>query len=144
METRVADTEERMRFPLAIAVAVAVGALLGYYVSGERSHSATTGGRTVTVTKTKTVVRTVVRPDRRAGRRVFLAACARCHTLDPGDSTGRINLTHLRPSFGAIVEQVGDGGIAMPSFKGRLSERQIRDVAAFVTAEAARRGRKSR
>jgi mono/diheme cytochrome c family protein len=31
----------------------------------------------------------------------------------------------------------------MPSFAGRLSERQIRDVAAFVTAEAARRARKT-
>jgi hypothetical protein len=31
----------------------------------------------------------------------------------------------------------------MPSFEGKLSERQIRDVAAFVTAETARRAGKS-
>jgi mono/diheme cytochrome c family protein len=136
-----------MRFSLAIAAAAAVGALLGSYVSGERSTAtATTGGRTATVTKTvtKIVVRTIARPDRRAGKRVFLAACSRCHTLDPGDWTGdRVNLAHLRPSYSATVEKVTRGGIAMPSFEGKLSERQIRDVAAFVTAEAPRRAGQS-
>jgi mono/diheme cytochrome c family protein len=125
-----------MRFSLAIAVAAAAGAFLGWYVSAERSRvTATTGGRTVTVTET--VVRTIVRPDRRAGKRVFLAACSRCHTLDPEDLTGdRVNLARLQPSYRWTVEKVTRGGIAMPSFEGKLSERQIRDVAAFVTAEA--------
>jgi mono/diheme cytochrome c family protein len=43
-----------------------------------------------------------------------------------------------------IVEKVAGGGIAMPSFAGKLSERQIRNVAAFVTAEVARRAAKNR
>lgn len=133
-----------MRFgSLAIAVAaVTVGALLGYYVSGERSGvAAPTAGRTVTVTKT--VVRTVARPDPRAGKRVFVSVCSRCHTLEPGDWTGRrVNLTELQPSYRAIVDQVTGGGIAMPSFEEKLSKREIRDVAAFVAAEAARRSRK--
>jgi mono/diheme cytochrome c family protein len=136
-----------MRFgSLAIAVAVATaGASLGYYAGAERSGvTATTRGRTITVTKT--VVRTIVRPDRRAGRRVFVTACSRCHALvEPGDSTGgRINLAVLQPSYWATVEQVTRGGIAMPSFEGKLSKRQIRDVAAFVATEAARRGGKTR
>jgi mono/diheme cytochrome c family protein len=132
-----------MRFSLAIVVAAAAGAFLGSYVSGERSRvTATTGGRTVTVTKT--VVRTIARPDRRAGKRVFLAACSKCHTLDPGDLTGdRVNLARLQPSYRWTVEKVTRGGIAMPSFDGKLSERQIRDVAAFVTAEASSRAGKS-
>jgi mono/diheme cytochrome c family protein len=127
-----------MRFgSLAIAlVAATAGASLGYYVSGGRV-TATTGGRTVTVTET---VRTIARPDRRTGKRVFVTVCARCHSLEPGDWTGdRINLAVLQPSYRATVEQVTRGGIAMPSFEGKLSERQIRDVAAFVAAEAARR-----
>jgi mono/diheme cytochrome c family protein len=136
-----------MRFSLAIAVAAAAGAFLGSYVGEERSRvTATTGGRTATVTKTvtKTVVRTIARPDRRAGNRVFLAACSRCHTLDPGDLTGdRVNLAHLQPSYRVTVEKVTRGGIAMPSFEGKLSERQIRDVAAFVTAQALSRAGKS-
>jgi mono/diheme cytochrome c family protein len=147
VEAGLADTEERMRFSLAIAVAAAAGAFLGSYVSGERSRvTATTGGRTATVTKTvtKTVVRTIARPDRRAGNRVFVAACSRCHTLDPGDLTGdRVNLARLQPSYRWTVEKVTRGGIAMPSFEGKLSERQIRDVAAFVTAEAPSRAGRS-
>jgi cytochrome c6 len=130
-----------MRFgALAIAVAAGTaGALLGYYVRGERSGvTAPTGGRTVMVTKT--VVRTIERPDPRAGKRVFLTVCSRCHTFAPGDLTGnRVSLTDLQPSYRATVEQVTSGGIAMPSFEGKLSKREIRDVAAFVKAETARR-----
>lgn len=129
---------------LAVAVAAgAAGAFLGYYVRGEGSRvTASTEVRTVTLTNTatETVVRTIVRPDARAGRRVFVTACASCHTLEPGDWTrARVNLTDLRPSYQAITDAVTGGGIAMPSFAGKLSERQIRDVAAFVTAEVARR-----
>jgi mono/diheme cytochrome c family protein len=138
----------QMRFgPLVIAVlAVTAGASLGYYVGAERSRvAARTGGRPVTVTRTvtETAVRTIARPDRRAGKRVFVTACSRCHTLDPGDRTGpRVNLADLQPSYRTTVEKVRGGGIAMPPFEGKLSERQIRDVAAFVTAEAARRARR--
>ena len=137
-----------MRFGLlAIAVTAATaGASLGYYVSGDGSRVTAATPRTVTVMKTvtETVVRTIVRPDARAGRRVFVTACSRCHTLEPGDWTGdRVNLVDLRPSYRVIVEEVTGGGIAMPSFEGKLSERQIRDVAAFVTAEAARRAAKT-
>jgi mono/diheme cytochrome c family protein len=140
-----------MRFSLAIVVAAAAGAFLGSYAGEERSLvTRTTGHRTATVTKTvtktvtRTVVRPIVRPDRRAGNRVFLAACSRCHTLDPRDWTGdRINLARLQPSYRWTVEKVTRGGIAMPSFEGKLSERQIRDVAAFVTAKAPSRTGKS-
>jgi mono/diheme cytochrome c family protein len=138
-----------MRFrSLAIAVAAATaGASLGYYASGERSRvTATMEGRTVTITKTVTeVVRTMARPDPRAGKRVFVTACASCHTLEPGDwKVGRVNLADLQPSYPVIVEKVTGGGIAMPSFAGKLNEREIRDVAAFVAAEAARRAGKTR
>jgi mono/diheme cytochrome c family protein len=134
-----------MRFSLAIAVAAATsGAFLGYYVSEQRSRvTAATGERTVTVRKT--VIRTIARPNHRAGRRVYLAACSKCHTLEPGEWTdGRVSLGDLQPSYRAAVEAVMEGGIAMPPFQGKLSERQIRDVAAFVAAEAARRADKSR
>ncbi len=146
IDARLADTQGTMRFgSLAIvAAAAAAGALVGYYASAEGSRAtATAGGRTVTVTRT--VVRTIARPDRRAGKRVFVAACSRCHSLEPGDRTaGRINLAGLQPSYQTTLEQVKRGGIAMPSFEGRLSEREIRDVAAFVAAEARRRAAKTR
>ena len=124
-------------------VAAAAGFSLGLYVSEEPSGvTAMPGRRAVTITiATETRVRTIARPDRRSGRRVFANTCSRCPTLKPGDWRGdRVNLTDLRPSYRVVVEKVIGGGIAMPSFQGRLSERQIRDVAAFVAAEAARRG----
>ena len=127
----------------AVAAVIAGAWLLGYYVSRDLSRvTATTGARTVTVmqTVTETLFRTIVRPEARAGRRVFLTTCSGCHTLEPGDWTrDRVNLTDLRPSYQVTVEAVTGGGIGMPSFEGKLSERQIRDVAAFVTAETARR-----
>jgi mono/diheme cytochrome c family protein len=132
---------------ITVAAAVVVGASLGYYASGERSGAtATIGARTVTVTKTvaETVVRTTARPDPRAGKRVFATACSRCHTFKPRDWTGdRVNLADLQPSYRVVVEKVTGGGIAMPSFEGKLSKRQIRNVAAFVAAEAARRAGKT-
>jgi mono/diheme cytochrome c family protein len=134
---------------LAIAAAAAaLGLALGYYMSGDGSDVTTTVvGRTVTVreTVTETVARPTAQPDRRSGRRVFVTACSRCHTFAPGDwRRGRVNLADLQPSYRTTVEKVRGGGIAMPSFGGKLSAREIRDVAAFVTAEAARRAGRSR
>ena len=139
-----------MRFrSVMIAVAAATaGASLGYYASGDGSRvTTTTEERTVPVTETvtETVVRRIALPDRRAGRRVFVNVCSRCHSLEPGNWSGdRVNLADLQPSYRVIVDKVTAGGIVMPSFAGKLSERQIRDVAAFVAAEAARRAGKTR
>ncbi len=126
---------------IAVAAATLAGAALGCSPRGDDGSAAdATGVRTVTVTET--VVRTVVRRDTRAGRRIFRTACSRCHAFERGDWRGRkVNLTALRPSYEATVEKVTRGGIAMPSFSGRLSRRQIRDVAAFVSRAAARRPR---
>jgi mono/diheme cytochrome c family protein len=128
-----------------VAAAAAVGTSLGCAVNAaeESAGTQTTGVRIVTVTET--VVRTVLRRDTRAGRRVFETACSRCHALEPGDWSGnKINLTALQPAYGTTIRKVTRGGIAMPSFAGKLSKRQIRDVAAFVSSEAARRARAPR
>ncbi|MDQ3982373.1 MAG: cytochrome c [Actinomycetota bacterium] len=127
-----------------MTAATAVGASFG--CSPREDPAAVTGTPGVrTVTVTETVVRTVERRNARAGRRVFQTACSRCHALKPGDWTGdKVNLTALQPAYETTVQKVTRGGIAMPSFAGKLSRRQIRDVAAFVSREAARRGRPTR
>jgi mono/diheme cytochrome c family protein len=124
---------------LAVTAATAVAASFG--CSPREDDSAVTGATGIrTVTVTETVVRPVARPDTRAGRRVFETACSRCHALQPGDWTGdKVNLTALQPTYETTVTKVTRGGIAMPSFAGKLSRREIRDVAAFVSREAARR-----
>jgi uncharacterized membrane protein len=77
-----------------------------------------------------------------AGRTVFASAgCGSCHTLRDAGAKGTIgpNLDALKPGREAIVQQVTNGGGAMPAFRGTLSEQQIAAVAAYVAAVAGRR-----
>lgn len=77
-----------------------------------------------------------------AGAKVFASAgCAACHTLASARATGRVgpNLDRLKPTAARVVRQVRLGGGAMPPFAGRLTAKQIAEVAAFV--EAASRGK---
>jgi cytochrome c553 len=70
-----------------------------------------------------------------SGAKVFASAgCGGCHTLSAANSNGQTgpNLDQLTPSYGAVVRQVSGGGGGMPSFSGKLSKGQIRDVASFV------------
>jgi len=74
-----------------------------------------------------------------AGATVFKQAdCGSCHTLAASSASGQIgpNLDDLRPGFEAVRAKVESGGGGMPSFAGRLSKEQIRDVAAFVAKNA--------
>ena len=70
------------------------------------------------------------------GEQVFASAgCGGCHTFEAAGSTGSVgpNLDEASVSFDAAVEQVRNGGGAMPSFGGELSDQEIDDVAAFVS-----------
>jgi mono/diheme cytochrome c family protein len=74
-----------------------------------------------------------------AGKAVFTSAgCSGCHTLKAAGATGNVgpNLDQLKPSFAIVEHQVIHGGGAMPAFKGQLSDKQIADVAAFVSQNA--------
>jgi mono/diheme cytochrome c family protein len=76
-----------------------------------------------------------------AGRGVFASAgCASCHTLKAAAASGSVgpNLDSLRPAYAQVRAKVTTGGGGMPSFGGRLTPQQIRDVAAFVAANAGR------
>ncbi len=73
------------------------------------------------------------------GETVFASAgCGGCHTFEAAGSTGSIgpNLDDSSPSFDAVVQQVTNGGGAMPAFGDELSEQEINDVAAFVSGES--------
>ena len=70
------------------------------------------------------------------GEQVYVAAgCGGCHTFEAAGSTGSVgpNLDDAAPSFDLVVQQVTNGGGAMPAFGDELSEQEIRDVAAFVS-----------
>lgn len=81
------------------------------------------------------------------GAKVFAdASCGNCHTLSAAGSSGTVgpNLDELKPSEEQVAEQVREGGGGMPSFRGRLSEKEIADVASFVAKEAGSGGSASK
>ncbi len=63
--------------------------------------------------------------------------CGSCHTLAAAGAHGTIgtNLDADPPSRGAVVDAVTNGASGMPSFKARLTAKQIRDLAAYVVTE---------
>jgi len=74
-----------------------------------------------------------------AGGPVFASAgCGGCHTLAAAHSTGQVgpNLDGARPTFARVRDRVEHGAGVMPSFAGKLTPAQIRDVAAFVASRA--------
>lgn len=72
------------------------------------------------------------------GESVFAdAGCGSCHTLSAAGSSGTIgpNLDDSSADFQAAVAQISNGGNGMPAFKGRISDEEIANVAAFVVEE---------
>jgi mono/diheme cytochrome c family protein len=77
--------------------------------------------------------------DAAAGKKVFASAgCSACHTLKAAGASGTVgpNLDQLKPSLQAVQAQVNHGGGGMPAFKGQLSDKQILDVATYVSSVA--------
>jgi cytochrome c6 len=80
--------------------------------------------------------------DAASGAKVFSANCAACHA--GGNNVVMSEKTLKKEALGkfgmnsaeAIIKQVTNGKNAMPSFKGRLSDQQIQDVAAYVLSQS--------
>lgn len=73
------------------------------------------------------------------GGKVFASAgCGDCHTLNAAGSKGQVgpNLDELKPDETTVERQVREGGNGMPSFGGKLSNKEISLVAAFVSDSA--------
>jgi len=77
--------------------------------------------------------------DAAAGKQVFESAgCASCHTLADAGANGTVgpNLDEAKPPAALVVDRVTNGKGVMPAFKGQLTEKQIEDVAAYVSTAA--------
>jgi mono/diheme cytochrome c family protein len=77
-------------------------------------------------------------PSSAAGAKVFASAgCGTCHTLSAASAKGTIgpNLDQLKPEQSRVERQVRNGGVGMPSFKTKLSDLQISQVAEYVADE---------
>lgn len=76
--------------------------------------------------------------DAEAGAAVYAdQGCGGCHTFEAANSAGTIgpNLDDSSVDFQAAVTQISNGGNGMPAFKGRISDEEIANVAAFVVEE---------
>jgi cytochrome c6 len=73
------------------------------------------------------------------GKTIFSAAgCTGCHTLADAGSTGTVgpNLDKAKPAKALVIQRVTNGKGAMPSFKDKLSQKQIQAVADYVSSKA--------
>jgi mono/diheme cytochrome c family protein len=103
--------------------------------AGEKTAAATTPGETTTAETTPSSGA----GDATAGKAVFASAgCGACHTLAAAGSKGAVgpNLDQKKPPYDLVVNRVTNGKGVMPSFKGKLGEQQIKDVAAYVSSVA--------
>ena len=73
------------------------------------------------------------------GKAIFASAgCATCHTLAAAGATGTVgpNLDEAKPSVDKAIERITQGKGVMPSFKGQLTDAEIRAVAQFVSTSS--------
>ncbi|MFL5817064.1 MAG: c-type cytochrome [Conexibacter sp.] len=81
------------------------------------------------------------------GKQVFAQQCAGCHAIAGRAATGRptypgMDFNLIKPSERWVIKRIKTGVLpdepepVMPSFRGRLSDAQMRAVAAYVSAVA--------
>jgi alcohol dehydrogenase (cytochrome c) len=75
--------------------------------------------------------------DADAGKTVFAQNCSTCHGADGHGGNGGPDLSGSK-NLTTNVAQVANGGGGMPPFKGTLTQKQIRDVATYVTEDVAK------
>ena len=75
--------------------------------------------------------------DAAAGKAVWADNCAGCHGLAGTGGNGGPDLTSIPAASNpeVVLAQVKNGGGGMPSFEGTLTEKEIKDVTAFVVKD---------
>ena len=133
----------RRQLALLVALLAAVAFLATGCLSGKQQSAApdkvvgtlpttTTGGN-------PNLPALKLKGDAASGKSVFASAgCVACHTLKDAGSSGTIgpNLDDRKPSFELVVERVTLGKGVMPSFKDKLKDQQIADIAEYVSSVA--------
>ena len=117
---------------MIIAIFMALGAGAAGFFLGR----ATADGGSTAPAPAATTTRAAEQP----GKAIFASAgCGGCHTLRDAGSGGTVgpNLDEARPSEALAIDRVSNGMGAMPAFKGRLTDAQIRAVATYVASAPA-------
>ncbi len=79
-----------------------------------------------------------------AGKRIAVEvaepSCGRCHTLADAEFEGTVapDLDELRPGYQRVLDALRRGPGVMPSYDDQLSDRELHDVAAYVSGAASR------
>ena len=70
------------------------------------------------------------------GGQLFKDNCGSCHTLSAAGTSGAVgpNLDNVSLSAPEVEAKVRSGGGTMPSFSGKLSDKEIKAVAAYVSS----------
>ncbi len=134
-------------FPLNVGAYVTLSAVLFvaqmaavYWVATYQEVESTSAPAETTPTETTpTETTSGGGGDAAAGKEVFASAgCASCHTLADAGASGSVgpDLDSAKPAYSLVVDRVTNGRGVMPSFKGQLDEKQIEDVAAYVSSVA--------
>jgi cytochrome c6 len=104
------------------------------------TETTNTGTTETETTETETTETAPSEGDPAAGKVVFTGAgtCGQCHTLADAGTSGTVgpNLDDAKPSSDLVVDRVTNGQGVMPPFKDTLTEKQIADVAAYVSSVA--------
>ena len=139
---RTAATAEAIFVLVAIGAAIGLG-VIGFFLGRATSEKHTASGATTTAitapaTTTAAATTTSTGGAASAGKAIFTANCASCHTLKDAAATGAVgpNLDQLKPNAARVAKQVTNGGKVMPPFKGQLTAAQIAAVAAYVSSVA--------
>ena len=130
------ETGPMARTRLALLLAIASLSLVAAGCGGDDDSGSAEPPAVTTTDGTSTDAEETETGDAANGEQVFASAgCGGCHTFAAAGSSGTVgpNLDEAAPSFGLVVGMVTNGGGAMPSFSDKLSEDEIRDVAAFVS-----------
>jgi cytochrome c6 len=127
----------RLRLFVAVTVLLFVAMLTAMFVFAreDEGEAGTHGAEPAQTAETGEAAQPAAEGDPRAGKEVFASAgCGGCHTLADAGSSGKVgpNLDDAKPDRELVIERVTNGKPPMPSFKDQLSEKQIRDVAAYV------------
>lgn len=150
IEWKKLDTGERSHMKLLIASSIMAALALAACTA---KTPATTAPMTTTTTTTRTTAVTTVTtaptsPRTTAGttaaidaKALFAANCAACHGANRQGISGlgpALTPASLAGHAEHLVGYIRDGkpGTVMPSFKGRLSDDQIKAVAEFLTTVA--------
>jgi mono/diheme cytochrome c family protein len=122
---------------VTVAVLFFIAMLSAVLIFGKEKSEAAEGAHETTAAQTTPAAPSTpsAKGNATAGKAVFASAgCATCHTLKDAGSHGTIgpDLDQLKPAEDVVQHQVENGGGPMPAFKGKLTAKQIQDVAAYV------------